>query len=284
LSARQAQDAFGLTVDTIAGTNQNTWDSATDWKLPQGLAARNGIFSAQLAKAGWVGIGDALRAPYGFYSQYTSGCVRPELLTADLGKAFYAEEYFKPYPACGASHTSLECALDIRAKNKLSPADIQHVIVRLSPPSFTSTLTQRFHPGRYPHCGANFSIHFQVANALLHGSVRQEHYADKAVRGPELAAMLEKVSLEPLSQGHSGVEIELTTTGGATLNERHSGAPARYPSPDPMKYEEIVAKFFQQVAFSGFVSKAKANEIVRRVQAIDQETDMADFAGLLRRT
>jgi 2-methylcitrate dehydratase len=284
LSAQQTQDAFGLTVDTIAGSNQNTWDSATDWKLQQGLAARNGIFAAELAKRGWVGIGDALRAPYGLFSQYTAGCARPDLLTADLGKTFHAEEYFKPYPACGASHTSLECALDIRAKNNLSAHDIQRGVVYVSAPSFTSTLTKPFEPGRYAHCGANFSIQFQVANALLHGSVEQGHYADAALRSPELTAMVKKVSLQPLKEGHSGVEIEITTQNGSVLTEHHSGTPSRYPGLNPLSYDEIVAKFRRQVAFSDFVSDKTALEIIRRVANLEHERNMGDFMELLTKS
>jgi 2-methylcitrate dehydratase len=282
LSVQQTQDALGINIDTIAGTNQNTWDGVTDWTLPQGFSARNGILAAQLAKRGWVGIGDALQAPYGFFALYTGGCVHPEILTADLGKVFYAEEYFKPYPACAAAHTSIECALAIRNNNKLSPSQIERVTVQV--PTLKSPLAQPFIAGRYPHCAANFSIQFQVANALLHGSVRQEHYDDAAIRGPDLTAMVNKVSLSELPANQSGVQIELTTRDGRSLTEHHPGTPNRYPGVNPFSYEEIVGKFHQQVAFSGFVSSQTADEIIRRVDAIENERNMDDFVKLLTRS
>lgn len=284
LTAQQAQDAFGITLDTICGTNQKEWDSATDWKFQQGHAARNAIFSAQLAKRGWVGAGDALLSGYGFFRQFTSGAQHPEMLTDDLGKKFYGEEYFKPYPSCGASHTSIECALAMRDNNKLSPSQIERVIVRLPPPSMTSTLVQPFTQRRYMHCQAIFSIHFLVTNTLLHGILRQEHFAEQAFKEPALISLLDRVSLTSMPEGKSGIEIEVLTKSGKTLLERHSGTPSRHPFLHPSSYEEIVAKFRQQVAFSGFVSKATADEIIQRVDNIEKESNMADFVKLLTRS
>jgi hypothetical protein len=78
---------------------------------------------------------DALLAPYGFFAQYTPGCAFPELLTTDLGKAFFAEEYFKPYPFCAANHQSIECALSLRRAYGLQARDIDRILVRVQPPT-----------------------------------------------------------------------------------------------------------------------------------------------------
>jgi 2-methylcitrate dehydratase len=284
LSAEQTQDAFGLVVQTIAGTVQNIWDGSTDWKLPQGLAARNGIFAAQLAKRGWVGMGDALHAPYGFYAQYTAGCVEPDLLTSNLGKAFYAEEYFKPYPACAATHSTIECAIALRANNKFSAGEVKSVVVRLPPPSLKGFVNKPFEARRHPQCDANFSTQFMVANVLLRGSVKQEHYADELIRSPEMTALIASTSVAALPAGRDGVEIELTTRAGRKLVQTHSGVVSRNPGVRPSSEEEIVQKFRQQVAFSGFVPTSTAEEIIRRVGALDQEADMSQFAGVLTRS
>ena len=282
-SAQQTQDAFGLVVQTIAGTVQNIWDGSTDWKLPQGLAGRNGIFAAELARRGWIGMGDALHAPYGFYAQYTAGCVEPGLLTRELGKTFYAEEYFKPYPACAATHSSIECALALRGTHGISAADVKAVVVRLPAAWLKGFVNKPFEARRHPQCDANFSTQFMVANVLLRGSVRQEHYAEALIRSPEMTALIEKISLAALPAGREGVEIELTTTDARRLVQTHSGRVSRSPAVQPSSREEIVQKFRQQVAFSGFVSTSTAEEIIRRVDGLEQEPDMAAFMQLLTR-
>lgn len=282
LSAQQTQDAFGLAIDTIAGTVQNIWDGATDWKLPQGLAARNAIFAAELAGRGWVGMADALQAPYGFYAQYTAGCTRPELLLAELGKAFYAEEYFKPYPACAATHPTIECALALRKNHRLAVADIESVQILMTTASLNVFVSKPFEVRRYPHCDANFSHQWQVANALLRGPVRQEHYAPGAVLSPELLMLIGKISLAQLPAGQSGFQINVRTLDGRTLSERHSGRPERNPANRGSTYEDLLAKFHQQVEFSKVIDSERAQEIVRRVSTLEHESDMARFMSRLR--
>jgi 2-methylcitrate dehydratase PrpD len=78
----------------------------------------NGIIAAKLAQKGWKGVDDALNSPYGFYKLYTHGCENPEVLTRDLGKKYYAEAIFKAYPACRATHPTIDAALEIVTKHR----------------------------------------------------------------------------------------------------------------------------------------------------------------------
>ena len=64
------------------------WDGTTAFKLGQGLAARNGIFSAQLAKAGWTGPDDPFFSRFGYYNLFTEGNVDKNILTNNLGKKY----------------------------------------------------------------------------------------------------------------------------------------------------------------------------------------------------
>ncbi|MEO8314399.1 MAG: MmgE/PrpD family protein [Pseudomonadota bacterium] len=285
LSSQQTQDAFGLAVNTISGTIQNIWDGATDWKLPQGLAARNGIFAAQLAASGWVGMGDALRAPYGFFRQYTAGCTHPEVLTADLGKRYYAEEYFKPYPACAATHLAIDCALDVHDGNKYDVTDITRIAIRQPASAFNSFVAKPFEMRRHPHCDANFSTQFQVANAVANGITRIEHYAAASLQSPRMLALLDKTVLEPFSSpAQQGVEIEVSLRDGRKIVSRASGRPRHNPAEKGTTYAQLVEKFHYQARVSGFISPEHANQIVARIDTLEAETNMAEFMGLVTRT
>ena len=87
-----------------------------------------------------------------------------------------------------------------------------------------------------------------------------------------------------LPAGRTGFEIEVVTNDGRTLVERHSGRPSRNPALKGSTYEQLVGKFRQQVAFSGFVPAVTADEIVRRIDRLEDERDMAAFVRLLTRT
>jgi 2-methylcitrate dehydratase PrpD len=98
LNRIQMRNAFGIVLSQLACSLQNIWDGTISFKICQGLAARSGIFSAELARAGWTGPEDALFSRFGYYNLYTEGCRNPAALTKDLGKSYYSDATFKPYP------------------------------------------------------------------------------------------------------------------------------------------------------------------------------------------
>ena len=87
LNDDQLLNAFGIAVNKCAGTFQNVFDGAHTFKLPQGLAARAGIVSAELAQKGFTGLKEPLLSKYGYFALY-SGQVQPEILTQQLEKNF----------------------------------------------------------------------------------------------------------------------------------------------------------------------------------------------------
>lgn len=85
LNRDQMRNAFGIVLNRLGGSFQIIWDGTTSFKLPQGLSARDAIFSAELARAGWTGPKDALLSRCGYYELFTEGCTDQEILTKDLG-------------------------------------------------------------------------------------------------------------------------------------------------------------------------------------------------------
>jgi hypothetical protein len=99
----------------------------------------------------------------------------------------------------------------------------------------------------------------------------------------KLLDLVSRTKLAALPDGQTGIEITMTFRDGRALVERDSGQPSHYPAEKGSRYEELVAKFHQQVAFSRFVPPSIAEEIVRRIEALETETDMAAFVGLVTR-
>lgn len=284
LERQQIGDALGMSVNLMGGTIQAAWEGSTDFKLPQGMAARNGVMSAELAAAGWTGMVDALQAPWGFYKQFTSGCANPHVLTDDLGQIFYAEEYFKPYPACAATHGAIETAMALRERQDFNLADVARVTVRLPAGMLTNFCIKPYEARRFPHCDAIFSYRFQVANALMHGITRQEHYADDRLLAPELSDLTSRIDLAPLGQsdGWAGAGgacvISAEMKDGRTLDQPLEKL-SRHPRVRPSTDDEIVAKFYQQVEFASF--KGPADKIVEMVDRLDQSPDIGELVGLI---
>jgi 2-methylcitrate dehydratase PrpD len=284
LDATKTRHALGMAADQIGGTVQSIWDGASAWKIQQGTAARNGIFAAEAARAGWTGMADPLLGARGFYAQFTPGCTRPALLTQELGKTWHGEIYFKPWPSCAANHPAIECALALREKTSPAPADIEAVRILVNPHVLDLFIAKPLQSGPSAHSQANFNIQFAVATALLHGGLRQEHYLAAALVDPALTSLIGRTSLAALPAGARGVIVEVRRKDGHTVAEALPGKPRHYPDVAGSTRAEVEAKFRHQVAFAGNVQPERADALVRRIAAVEKERDMADFAQMLADT
>lgn len=266
LSREQTLNAVALTIAQISHTIEDLYDGGTSFKLGQGTAARNAILAAGLAARGWTGMKDALGGRYGFFRQYTAGCVDKEILTGDLGRTFYGEAYFKPYPSCMATHLALECALGLHQISPVDPASIAAITVRMSAPRLDNFCAKPFEAREFPHCDAIFSYRYPVALALTKGHVAQDDYSDAAIRSPRVAAVCETIALEALTDDRKGVEIEIKQMNGET--RRHYQEQLWYdPRCSSSDEGRADAKFLGQAQRAGLDADAAIGSLgaIRRI-------------------
>ena len=282
LNARQMRHAFGIVLSQIAGSFQNIWDGCTAFKLMQGLSARNGIFSAQLAKAGWTGPEDMLLGRFGFYRLYTKGCSKPEILTRDLGKTYYTESQFKPYPSCRCTHPVIDCAIALVNKHNINTEDIEKVTVYLVQRHLQDVFTaQSFRIGEFPHGDAAFNNTYTVANALVRGSSKPEHFSEEAIRDPRINELIGKVSLAEMP----GTEVlssrvEVTMKDGRVFSE-FSDSPKGDPVRNPMSKDEIKDKFRANVEFSKTVSPDNGEKVLKLLEDLEELDNINKIIKLL---
>lgn len=272
LTPHQLRNAFGILVNMTAGSLQSIWDGAITFKFYQGTAAHNGIMAAELAQEGWTGLTDALLGKFGYYQLYTGGCQDESVLTRELGKKIYQEAVFKPYPCCRATHPSIECALSIQEQYHLDAADIEEVIVKVPKRIMDSFIGKPFNIRDYPLADAIFSLQYTVAIALLMNEVRLEHFDEKIIKDPTVNAFIKKIKLDELDEA-SGATLIVQLRDGNTLSCNVKSAKGD-PLSNPMTKEEILNKFWDQVAFSHTVSLRDAEEIVNWVENIEEMNDV----------
>ena len=281
LNERQMRNAFGIVLNQLAGTSQSIWDGTTAFKLAQGTSARNGIFSAHLAKAGWTGPDDALFSKFGYYYLYTEGCINPEILTKDLGKKYYADATFKPYPCCRGTHPVIECALALVKKHDIKAEDIVEVTIYIPPGGVGGFLEQPFRIGDFPHACAIFSYQYNVANALLRKSVKPEHFSEESIRDPQINALIKKIKLAELP-GEPTLKAKLTVKmkEGRELSE-FNDSPKGDPATNPMPKDEIIDKFMANVDFSRTVSRDNARKVLELLENLEELDSVNKIVELL---
>jgi 2-methylcitrate dehydratase PrpD len=272
LNKLQMRNAFGLVLNQMAGSFQSIYDATTAFKLPQGLSARNGIFSSQLAKAGWIGPEDALLSSFGYYHLYTNGCKNPEILTKDLGKKYYNQATFKPYPCCRGSHSAIECALAIVRRNEIKAEDIEEIILYAPKMDLELFLGQPFQIKGFPHASAAFNFQYIVANVLLRKSIKPEHFSKEAIRDHRINTLIRKIRLSEIKEAPGvNAKLEVKLQNGKILSE-YNDIPQGEPLKKPLLIGDIKTKFLANVDFSQTLKRVnaeKALDLLENLEEID---------------
>ena len=280
LNKLQMRNAYGIVLNQIGSTFQIIWDGTTAFKLPQGLSARNGVFSAQLAKAGWTGPKDALSSKFGYYQMFTEGCKKPEFLTSDIGKKYYSDGTFKPYPACRITHTAIDCAIAIVTQRDIKADDIQAVNLEVNQGGIDHRCGDPFEIGDFPHGDAAFSYEYVLAVALLYGSVKPEHFTEQAIRDPKITDFIKKIKLTAIPDVEfEAAQLRLIMNDGREFVE--SQKIARGNPLNPISKDDILAKFWTNVEFNGRISKEKATKFLQIVENLEEVDSVGRLIPLL---
>ena len=276
LDADQLRNAFGLVLNQLSGSAQNIWEGNTAFKLPIGLAARNGIFSAQLALAGWTAPRDALLSEFGFYRLFTDGIKDSELLTKDLGKAYWGERTFKPYPSCRATHGLIDCALEIVQKNHIESKNIREAVAYMPSLRIGNFCGQPWETGEFPHGNAIFSYRFTIATALLNKSVRPRHFTTEAIHNSETNALIRRIKF---AEGE-GVNLKVIMNDGTEYTAESRIAKGEIPG-NPMSQEELSAKFWDNVEFANRHARDNVERLLSLLEKIEDLHNVNELVQLL---
>jgi len=283
LTQKQLQNAFGIVLNQLAGSFATIWDGAGAFKLVQGLSARNGIFSAELAKVGWTGPKDALLGKFGYFNLYTEGCSNPDILIKDLGKSYHTEVTYKPYPGCRANHTAVDCALNFVAKYDLQIDEIERITLQVPSAVREMFVGQPFIIRDVPQIDAGFSLRYCVANILLRKNITLEHFQDALIRDPRIKIITDKIAIEELDN------LEIQTRKAGLKVKMKDGkeyyADAAFPKGDPvlnpLSKEEVKEKFMNNIAFSRTISEENAEKILFVLEHLEEVDKITELVKLL---
>lgn len=280
LRESELKHALALSISMMSGAGHGLWDGATSFKLSQGAAARNGILAARLAQAGWTGIDDPLLGDRGYYSIFETGCDALEWLHEDLGSTFYVEECFKPYPGGRPTDAPIEAAIRLAREDTVDPAEVEELIVR--PKALSAHYAKPYEVGEYPTGHALFSFKYAAASALVNGRAGNEEYTPAAVKNPKVQELIERTTLEPTDRevDPGGAEVEVRTSGGRSM--RKVVPVPRGDPPNPMSTDELIEKFEAQARFAGTVDQAAVEDIVDRIDDLEDADDVSPIPSLAR--
>lgn len=283
LDRSQIKNALGLAFNQMSGSMQNIWDGVPAFKLLQGLSARNGIISTELAKAGWAGPDDPLFGKQSYFHLFSQGCGNPEILTKELGKTYYCDAHFKLYPCCAVSHAAIDCALFLAKNHDLDYRNIKEVTLYVSKSGLNSFLAQPLDVGDFPHAGSAFNYKYHVATALMRKAIKPEYFFEEHVKDTEVLNFMDKINLEQLP----GVERELLYANlkiimnDGNQYEKFTDSPKGEPLRNPLTKDEIIDKFFSNLEFSQKISPSKAKKLLSLLDRLEELEDITEIIDQL---
>jgi 2-methylcitrate dehydratase PrpD len=273
--ARVTASALALAANMTGGLNQWPYTGSDDMFFHPGIAGRNGLTAARLARLGADGSEQALDGEAGLLPAYRPDQRAPDIRLLD-GEPEIMSVFFKPVPVCNFAQTPCLAAVELASKERVDWRDIAAVKVK------TSRAAKA-----YPGCDysgpfvrvlqAKMSIQHAVASALARGCVDEDSYRDlndAMVR--ELAA---RVTVEadagftaafPAMQG---AEVEVTLQNGTTLSRGLSDVvPAD---------RALIRRRFRTTA-AAVLGAERASALEQAVEGLSDSRDVGSIIRLAR--
>lgn len=278
LDAEATIRAFGLAACQASG--MMAWESdPTENARPfqMGVAARNGVTAAMLAKSGFGGPDAVFDNGHTIFRAFSR---KPRIakLTAGLGKAWdgVMELAFKPYSCVSFLHPALDALLTIVRDHDLAPDDI-------------AELTLKF-PKDGIHCVDGNPLKSHCAQYILpvavadRGLAIADIFVDRRKSDRAVAALAKRVrvvsdpELDKLFPDFYASIVEVRLRNGATISRRNDIARG-YPEA-PLTADELIEKF-ERLAGS-VMTPARVHALGRAVVGLPDAASLRVYASALR--
>ncbi len=180
--------ALSLAVSQASGSTRQMGTGAHLFEA--GVAGRNGITAAKLAKLGLTGVTDILEGPKGYFDALAG---MPEIdFHLGTGKDLRMMEVgFKKYTACYLMQRVIDGIMELASAHEFSADDVAEVIVEVN---LTFPEIIKF-PKPKDGDEARFSLHHSVAVALSGEDITMWSFSDEAVLDPALQKHWDKTTI-----------------------------------------------------------------------------------------
>lgn len=261
--------ALALTATFTAGLQQAFRLESMGKPLHAGRAAEAGLLAAQLAARGMRSSLDVLEGEAGLGQAMSSG---PDWSTivATLGQDFHITRLtFKNHVGCGHTFAAIDGALALQQQHGFTHADIERVHLGVYQP----TLDIAPHVDPQNADQAKFSLHYMVATALVHGSVRLAAFEPARLNDPATRALMARIgkALDPevdaAFPGRRGARVEVVLRDGRRLVHLQ---PDRKGDPElPLSDADLEGKLLELAAPT--LGESATRALIHRIWSLHQQ-------------
>ncbi len=192
LDAETAARALAIAASEASGLKENFGTMVKP--LQGGLAARNGVLAALLARDAFTASPRAIDGPQGFLVAMQSAGRDLSAAIDGLGRRWEIVAggiTVKLYPSCAATHPTIDTLRDLRREAGIEPSGVEAVEIDVDPVVPTVLIHDR------PTTGleGKFSLHYCAAAALAFGRVGIDTFEPEAMRDPAVERLVPRVTM-----------------------------------------------------------------------------------------
>jgi 2-methylcitrate dehydratase PrpD len=290
LDETQALNAFGIAYAQAAGEFQMYEEASQTVSVQQGLRARSGIDSAELAAAGIDGPKEALYGRFGFYRAFEP-VHDVELLMGGLGTDFVARELsYKPFACCKCMHPAITAALQLHKDGKIGGGRVVRSIRigtnRICKDFLAKPEETKWNPTNT--VTAKFSLPYGVAVAVAKGAVSIADFDQAALGCPETRRLLAATTVEvdadiERTDGpnqNAPAKVYCTLDDGSEVMQR-TDHPLGHPR-NPPSFDDVVAKLRQCADYSPIeMTASRRDALSETVANLDKLPSARALADLM---
>nr|WP_316644658.1 MmgE/PrpD family protein [uncultured Roseateles sp.] len=258
--------ALALAATFTAGLQQAFRSESMSKPLHAGRAAEAGVLAAQLAARGMRSSLDVLEGASGLGQAMSDGPDWSQV-GATLGSDWHITRLtFKNHVGCGHAFAAIDGALALQQRHGFNHADIQAVQLGVYQP----TLDIAPHVDPQTVDQARFSLHYMVASALVHGSVRLSAYEPERLSDPATRSLMQRITkaLDPEVDagfpGRRAARVTITLRDGRVLTHWQ---PDRKGDPElPLSDADLEGKLIELAA--PVIGNTDARALLKRIWAL----------------
>jgi 2-methylcitrate dehydratase len=284
LNQEKMVQAVNLALNSHIAMRQVRAGELSMWKgVSFANAARNGVFSALLAREGMTGPSPIFEGEMGFFKQ-VSGPFKMDIESfgGRNGEFKIAETYLKFFPAEIHSQSAIWAALEARREldglNDVTEVEIAsheagYNILGKDPEKWTPKTKET----------ADHSLPYIVARALLDGKIDNSTYEPKKFSDSRVLDFLKKVkvvedkALSAMYPEAVANRVTLTLSSGKVVSKQvnyHKGHPK-----NPMSDQEVEEKFRRLTR--RYFSKSQSNRALKTLWSMESAREVSQVGSAL---
>jgi 2-methylcitrate dehydratase PrpD len=272
LDRKATVNALGLGAIFACGFGAGFLTGTMDVKLNVGMAARNGVSAALLARGGATASPAAFEGPAGYYAAMSNGTEDVEEALRGLGEHLaILDTVYKEYPICIFAQTPVALARELVVARGVKASEIDRVQVTVCEATYTNPGFTNVAPFASA-LNARVSARFCIAAAFLSRPIDEFGFYED-FHDPEVLALADRIDLTLDPARGDTVDIEVWC-GQRRFHTGGSEGETLHPT-----HEKVVAKVRRIVTPS---QGARVDALIDAVMALDAGGNIATLAAMLR--